>query len=112
MELILRGLQWDMLLIYLDDIIIFGEDGEQYLERLAEVFQRLQDYGLKLKPSKCQLLKDEVMFLGHIVSSEGIKTNPSLINDVKGWRTPTSIQEIPVFPGSLQLLQEGCCQIC
>ncbi len=83
MELVLRGLQWDTLLIYLDDIIIFGEDVEQCIERLAEVFQRLQDYGLKLKPSKCQLLKDEVLFLGHIVSGEGIKTNPALINDVR-----------------------------
>ncbi|XP_057190663.1 uncharacterized protein LOC130554808 [Triplophysa rosa] len=99
MELVLRGLQWDTLLIYLDDIIIFGEDVEQCIERLAEVFRRLQEYGLKLKPSKCQLLRDEVLFLGHVVSSEGIKTNPALINDVRDWNPPTSVQQLQSFLG-------------
>ncbi len=99
MELVLRGLQWDTLLIYLDDIIIFGEDVEQCIERLSEVFQRLQGYGLKLKPSKCQLLNDEVLFPGHIVSGEGIKTNPALINDIRDWKTPTSVQELQSFLG-------------
>ncbi|KAG1941073.1 interleukin-1 receptor accessory protein-like 1-A [Pimephales promelas] len=99
MELVLRGLQWDTLLIYLYDIIIFGEDVEQCMERLAEVFQRLQEYGLKLKPSKCHLLRDEVLFLGHVVSGEGIKTNPALIDDVRNWKTPTSVQELQSFLG-------------
>lgn len=58
-------------MIYLDDIITFGEDMEQCMVRLAEVFQRLLENGLKLTPSKCQLLRDEVLL---VMSSEGIKT--------------------------------------
>ncbi len=84
--------------------IIFSEDVEQCIERLAEVFQSLQDYGLKLKPSKCQLLKDEVLFLGHIVSGEGIKTNPGLLNDVRDWKTPTSVHELQSFLGLLLII--------
>jgi len=69
------------------------------MEHLAEVFQRLQEYGLKLKPSKCHLLRDEVLILGHVVRGEGIKTNPALINDVRNRKTPTSDQELQSFLG-------------
>ncbi|KAL7841966.1 hypothetical protein SRHO_G00236550 [Serrasalmus rhombeus] len=97
MELVLRGLQWDRLLIYLDDVIILGEGVEQSIQRLSEVFSRLQNFGLKLKPTKCQLLKDEGLFLGHVVSGEGIRTNPALVRDVQNWRPPTNLRELQAF---------------
>jgi hypothetical protein len=61
MGLIFTGLQWQTLLIYLDDLIIFSSDMEEHLLRLEEVFQRINKAGLKLKPSKCDLLKDEII---------------------------------------------------
>ena len=79
METVLRGLHWRTLLIYLDDIIIFSSDYEEHLSRLDEVFQRLIKAGLKLKPSKCNLMKSETLYLGHIVGKDGIKPNPKLI---------------------------------
>lgn len=54
---------------------------------------------MKLKPSKCHLLKDEVLFLGHVVSGEGIRPNPALIKDVEAWKTPTSVHELKAFLG-------------
>ena len=51
MEMILRGLQWDSLLIYLDDIIVLGSNFEEHLCRLKEVLSRISSAGLKLKPS-------------------------------------------------------------
>lgn len=63
MELILRGFQWKMLLIYLDDIIILGRGVEENLKCLAGIFERLHSYRLKLLPKKCQLLRDNVLFL-------------------------------------------------
>ncbi|XP_038154197.1 uncharacterized protein LOC119791901 [Cyprinodon tularosa] len=99
MEFALRGLQWDTLLIYLDDIIILGKDVEESLDRLTEVFGRLQSFGLKLKPSKCQLLKEEVLFLGHVVSGEGIRPNSALVKDVQDWPYPTGRQELQAFLG-------------
>ena len=99
MELIFRGLQWSELLIYLDDIIIFSKDIEEHLVRLDEVLGRLEKAGLKLKPSKCDLLKSEVLFLGHVVSKEGIQPNPKLIEDIVNWHVPKNVKEIQQFLG-------------
>lgn len=99
MELVLRGFQWETLLIYLDDIIVLGRGVDESLDRLTQAFERLHSYGLKLKPAKCHLLKDEVLFLGHIVSGAGIQPNPSLIRDVQLWSPPTNIPELKAFLG-------------
>lgn len=60
MELILKGLQWKTLLIYLDDVIIYSDTVESHLEQLDLVLTRLREAGLKLKPSKCDLIKPSV----------------------------------------------------
>ncbi|XP_060758004.1 uncharacterized protein LOC132868818 [Neoarius graeffei] len=99
MELVLRGLQWETLLIYLDDVIVLGRNVGESLNRLAQVFERLHEYGLKLKPSKCHLLQEEVLFLGHIVSGDGICPNPALVRDVQLWEPPSNIQELQAFLG-------------
>jgi len=56
MEFVLAGLQWQTCLVYLDDVIVYGQDFDEHLERLREVFNRFRQAGLKLKPSKCFLL--------------------------------------------------------
>jgi len=99
MELVLRGLQWKTLIVYLDDIIILGRGVEENLQRLADVFERFHSYGLKLKPKKCQLLRDEVLFLGHVVSREWISPNPALVKDVQEWQPPKSTQQLQAFLG-------------
>ncbi|KAK7918651.1 hypothetical protein WMY93_009935 [Mugilogobius chulae] len=99
MELVLRGLQWETLLIYLDDVIVIGNGVDQSLDRLEQVFQRFQSYGLKLKPSKCHLLQEEVLFLGHIVSGNGVRPIPALIKDVQQWTSPDNLQELQEFLG-------------
>ena len=87
------------LLIYLDDIIIFSKTFTEHLERLQVVFNRLREHGLKLKPSKCHLMKKEVQYLGHLVSAEGIKTDPDKISKVKDWKRPTNGKEMQQFLG-------------
>ena len=99
MELILRGLQWKTVLIYLDDIIVFSSTLDDHFEKLREVFQLLQSAGLKLKPDKCDLLKKEVLFLGHIVGANGISPNPKLLAAVKEWKEPTTVKQIQQFLG-------------
>ena len=68
MELVLKGLQWKTLLIYLADVILFSKTVDYYLKQLDEMFCRLSEAGLKLKPSKCELLGPQVAILGKIVS--------------------------------------------
>ena len=99
MEVVLRGLQWRSLLVYLDDVIILGKDVDDNLQNLAEVLGRMQHYGLKLKPSKCRLLRDEVLFLGHVVSGQGIGPNPELIKTVQTWSPPKNLTELQAFVG-------------
>jgi len=60
-ELIFRGLQWEILLVYLDDIIVIARDIDEQLERLDIVFKRLQEACLKVKPSKCEFFETEVL---------------------------------------------------
>ena len=78
-------------LIYLDDIIIFSSTFEEHIERLQAVFERLQEHNLKLKPSKYELFKERVSYLGHVVSEEGIHTDPAKIEAVKSWPLPKNI---------------------
>ena len=99
MELVFRGLQWKTLLIYLDDLIIVCKSMEENLTHLDEVLLRLEQAGLKLKPSKCQILQTEVVFLGHVVSQEGVRPNPKLVESVKDWKAPECRREVQQFLG-------------
>ena len=82
MEIVFRGLQWKSVVIFLDDLILFNNSFNSHLENLNEVLGRLTKVGLKLKPSKCNLLQKEVVFLGHVVSVSGIRPDPSKIEVV------------------------------
>ena len=99
MELVLRNLQWEMLLLYLDDIIVLGATFDEHWRRLDEVFTRLEGAGLKLKHKKCELFQPEVSFLGHIVSADGIRPDPAKVQAIKDWCTPQNIADIHAFLG-------------
>ena len=72
MERVCWGVVWSECLMYLYDILVFGPDFSITLEKLTGVLDRLGEAGLKLKAEKLQLFQEEISFLGHIVSSEGI----------------------------------------
>ena len=99
MDLVLAGLQWSHCLVYLDDVIVLGRSFEDHLSNLCLVFQRFRNAHLKIKPSKCELLKKEVCFLGHLVSEEGVATDPSKTAKVASWPTPTSCRQVQQFLG-------------
>ena len=99
MDRVLVGLQWEMCLVYLDDIIVLGRDITQMLERLSQVFSRLREANLKLKPSKCCLFREEVSYLGHIVSAKGVATDPQKVQKVREWPTPRNVSEVRQFVG-------------
>ena len=94
MDLVLTGLQWSSCLVYLDDVVVVGRSFEEHLRNLQNVFERLRGAGLRLKPKKCAFLQDEVLYLGHLVSREGISTDPIKINKVVNWPEPGSTKEV------------------
>ena len=97
MDVALSGLNMSILLVYLDDIIVFSENVSDHLTRLQQLFDRLHDANLRLKPSKCCLLRTKVSFLGHIVSDMGIATDPEKIEMVKDWPAPKNLTELRSF---------------
>ena len=96
------GLNCDICLAYLDDIIVFSHDLSSHMERLEKLFQRLREVNLKLKPSKCHLLQKSIAFLGYTVSGEGIATDPSKIEAVQNWPTPAHLRHCRAFVGLCQ----------
>ena len=86
-------------LIYLDDIIIYSQTFEEHLHRLENVFKQLELHGLKLKGSKCEFFKHHVNYLGHVVSDQGIQTDPEKISALKEWPVPSNIKELRSFWG-------------
>ncbi|GBM62391.1 Transposon Ty3-I Gag-Pol polyprotein [Araneus ventricosus] len=99
METVLRGLSSEACLVYLDDIIIVGRTFEEHLNNLRKVFQRLQKANLKLSPRKCRFFQKEVTYLGHIISAEGVKTDPGKIKAVVDWPRPDKIHDLRSFLG-------------
>jgi len=102
MDTVLTGLNFDICLAYLDDIIIFSRDLDSHLERLERLFTRLREANLKLKPSKCQVMQKQVTFLGFTVSQAGVGTDPSKIEAIQDWPVPTNLRQSRAFVGLCQ----------
>ena len=80
---------------YLDDIIIYSSGSfTEHLLKLESVFERLLEYGLKLKPSKCHLFLQKIKYLGHVISSEGVEADPDKTVAIKNWPQPTTVHEL------------------
>ena len=99
MDKVLSGLKWYSCLVYIDDIVVVGDSFENHLYNLVGVLKRLREAGLKVKPSKCSLCQREVQYLGHVLSTEGISTDPTKVEAICNWPTPTCKQEIQRFLG-------------
>ena len=89
----------DYVVVYIDDILVFSRTLEDHLEHLCQVIQRIREAGLKLKPSKCSFIREEVECLGHIVTPEGLKTNGRLTTAVAEFPKPQSLPEVRRFLG-------------
>lgn len=86
-------------LVFIDDLIVFSKTLEEYEARLLQVLERLKDYGLKLSPKKCKFFQTSVRYLGHIVSENGVETDPSKIEALKTWPRPSNLKELKSFLG-------------
>ena len=80
MDMIMAGLNLEICLVYLDDIIVFESGVHEHLKRLRAIFERLRGARLNLKPSK--MFQKSVSFLGHVVSERGVATDPCKIESV------------------------------
>ena len=97
METCLGDLHLNWCLIYLDDIIVFAKTQQEAITRLGTVFQKLREAGLKLQPSKCELFKTSLLYLGHIVLEDGIRTDPKKVKAVLQWPVPVTVTNVRSF---------------
>ena len=84
---------------FFDDILIYIKSWKDHVEYVDRVLQLLEEKQLYTKRSKCFFGVQEVEYLGHIVSHEGVKVDPSKIKSIKEWKIPISIKHLQGFLG-------------
>ena len=78
----------DFVSVDIDDVLVFSQTLEEHLVHLRKVIERLEEARLKLKPSKCNFIRKEVEYLGHLITPRGLMTNPRLVSAVREFPTP------------------------
>ena len=99
MERVMEEIHMKECVTFIDDVIVHGTDFDQHLERLEHVFQKIRKHNLKLNPEKCEFLKRKVVYCGHVVSDQGIETDPAKIAEVQQMEAPTNVEEVRRFIG-------------
>nr|KYP31821.1 Retrovirus-related Pol polyprotein from transposon 297 family [Cajanus cajan] len=85
--------------VFIDDILIYSRTHEEYEVHLQTVLQILKDKQLYAKLSKCEIWLEEVNFLGHVISKDGVSVDPSKVEAVLLWEPPKTVTEIRNFLG-------------
>ena len=99
MHVVLAGLIWEAVIVYLDDINVLGRTFEETLGNLKQVLERFRVYGLKLKPRKCALFRREVVFLGRLVNKNGVRMTDEHVKALQEWPVPKSRKDVEKFLG-------------
>ena len=84
-------------MVFIDDILEYSKDKEEHAHHLQIVLQTLREHQLYAKLKKCEFWLEEVVFLGHVVSKEGIKVDPQKVKAIMDWLRPTNVTEIRSF---------------
>ena len=98
-EIVLSGLTYEICLCYFDDVIIPSSNLQEHCKRLSSVLTRFQEHNLREKASKCSFGTSQVLFLGHVVSAQGVHTDPKKIEAVANLCEPANIDQLRSFLG-------------
>ena len=99
MNSVLSGLQGTELFVYLDDIVIYSRSLREHEIKLTRLMKRLREAKLMLQPDKCEFLRHEVIYLGHIIDEHGVKPDPKNIEAVENFPRPKTPKNIKQFLG-------------
>jgi hypothetical protein len=88
-----------LFVVYFDDILVYSKSQRDHMEHLYQVFQTLRKQKLYVNLKKCHFLTDSLVFIGYVVSAEGIKMDPSKIEAIISWPVPKSLHDIKSFHG-------------
>jgi hypothetical protein len=87
------------MVVFIDDILVYSKNEEEYAGHLHVVLQRLRENRLYAKLSKCDFWLKEIKFLGHTISKAGIAVDPDKVQEVMNWKPPTTVRQIRSFLG-------------
>ena len=99
MDVVLAGLKWKTVLVYLDDICIFSPTFEDHINDVKEVFNRIREANLKLKPTKCKMFQKQIQYLGHVITTDGILPDPDKVKAILEMPSPTNLTQLQSFLG-------------
>ena len=112
MDRVLAGLPPETAMVYIDDILVSGQTFQEQLDNLEQVFQCLRNAKLKLSPKKCHLFQKQVKYLGHIISQNGVSTDPEKVKSSLGVATAYMHHRGETVPWTLVLLQTFYPPVC
>ena len=90
--------------VYLDDIIIWSSSLDEHRKNVSQVMAALRKAGLFCSPKKTSLCKSEVSFLGHVISSEGVRPDPEKLSAIRDWPQPTRTKDVRAFLGLVRYI--------
>ena len=93
------------LVIYLDDFLVYSDNLKEHKKHIRQLLEQMQKAELYLKPSKCEFHKEEVEFLGFIVSKNGTRMDPANVNSITSWPVLKSVYDIHMFLGLANFYQ-------
>ena len=91
------GHLWRWLLIFLDDVLVYSENEGEHLQRLELLFETLCQVNLKLKPKNFRLFQKRVVFMSHVISSDGVFPDPKEVSAVGNWPVPKTVKQVRSF---------------
>lgn len=86
-------------LVFFDDILVYSKTLEDHLQHLKEILQIMRDHQLYAKKSKCSFGQSQMGYLGHVISGEGVSTDPEKVKAMVTWPSPSNIKQLRAFLG-------------
>ena len=97
----------NLIMCYVDDVVIATPTLEDHIERLEEVFSCMKQAGLKCQPSKCEILRDSIKYLGRLVDKHGVRPDPEAVEAVLTWKAPKTDTQLMSFWDSLIIIESS-----